>query len=87
MNDWYMHSLLGARRHQEAIDEAERDRLADEVRRTSVPLKNYQRWLVSLGGLLVNWGCSLQTRYESLAASSPVDLICEGQSTPVQVGR
>ncbi len=89
MINWYTHWLLEARRHQEAVDKAEQHRLlagAPPIN-VAVPLKNYQRWLVSLGGLLVDWGCSLQARYESLAASSPVDLMCEGRSAPVQVER
>ncbi len=87
MVNWYTHLLLEASRRQEAIDKAEQHRLLDGASRTAVPLKNYQRWLVSLGGLLVDWGCSLQAHYQSLAASAPVDLMCEGRSAPVQVER
>ncbi len=87
MVNWYTHMLLEARRHQEAVDRAEQHRLLDGTRRAAVPLKNYQRWLVRLGGLLVEWGCSLQSRYESLAASASVDLACEGRPASVQIER
>ncbi len=78
MNPFDEYRLLNfaRQRQSELIAEAERARLG----RLAGPLPArpwlfFGRWLTSLGELLLNWGCRLQTRYEPplpvLAAAEP----------------
>ncbi|NLG73356.1 MAG: hypothetical protein GX495_15105 [Chloroflexi bacterium] len=59
---------------QRRIDEAEQARLARLDRQLAGSslnrVKVHQRLLIWLGGVLVVWGCRLQSRYEVLVTSS-----------------
>jgi hypothetical protein len=52
-------------RREQDLAWAERERFVRAVAQQNRPaVRLYQRWLVRLGGQLVEWGGRLQTRYE-----------------------
>jgi len=65
-------------RRQDEIARVENERLVRQLLRENVlPLKRHQRWLVTLGAQLVNWGRRLQARYERpLVTRNPMGQDC-----------
>jgi hypothetical protein len=67
----YYDYLDEVERRRDDIATAERERMARQVSRSGAPRRaRVNRWLVALGGLLVVWGCRLQTRFGSGLAVS-----------------
>lgn len=58
-------------RRMDEVEQARQARLARQLAGSSLNrVKMHQRMLIWLGGILVVWGCRLQSRYEVLVASS-----------------
>jgi len=75
INDSYVNFLADTRRRDEEIKYANQHRIAKAipVKRPAFVgfiVRNYQRGLANLGGLLVDLGSRMQCHFESLLASS-----------------
>lgn len=83
MNEWYIFNELGKQRYSELKTEAEKQRLLHSGDHLKVfPLKRHQRLINWLGGLLVTWGCRLQSRYEPIMLASIAGELQEGRPEP-----
>ncbi len=67
MIDWYTYWLIEQhRQHEMAARLEQRRQWIESVGAMRRP-RRYHQWLAMLGGLLVDWGCRLQSHYEALA--------------------
>jgi hypothetical protein len=70
-------------RREEEIALAEKYRLLKQNGSSKIAAeKSYQRLLIGLGGLMVEWGCRLQSRYETAAVPAIGDYITESNPSP-----
>ena len=83
MYDWYTFYRAEIQRREEEIAFAEKYRLLKQNGSSKIPAeKRYQRLLISLGELMVDWGCRLQSRYETAAVPAIRDTVAESNTSP-----
>ena len=82
MDNWYLYHAVETRKRDRELVQAENYRLAKAgTEKSWFVLRTYQRIVVRMGTLLIDWGYRMQSRYDNLAVGGGTGSISKHRSS------